>query len=360
MDILTESVILILTGPFFWLIFIILVLLNFYIYYTKKNNILFRLMISMSLLLIFSVVLTGIMTNLRLSSSDTTSWMIAGVSSITVALVLVAIVIYLIIYTVVKPLNTIIEENEYLAKGDLSQSMLDWKYKNDEIYKLSTSLNAISNNFKDIISNISNSTATINSSTTTMSSSIQELNASFEQITAVVGQIATGSGNQNNLISQSLQRVVSLEEQFQEHSKKISRATNLIQSISNQVNMLALNASIEAARLGEYGRGFSIVADNIRELADQTKSSLVEIEQSVFELNSGLNSEIQVIKKDVEEVLTVSELTSAGVEEASASTEEQSAALQEITASSQELNHLFESLESLVKQFKITKSEIII
>ncbi len=351
---IAESIYQILTGPFFWSFSILLVIINIFIYLKNKNSIIFRIVISISILLEYGVVVSSFLTYIKLYH-DNQDRLLVGASSIILGLIIFLIVTYILITTVIHPINLILEENEKLSQADLSRSIPEWKFKDDEIYSLGLSFNTITTNFENLLAKISSSTMTINTSTTSMSSSIQELNSSFEEVTNVINQIATETVNQNKLVNKSLGRVKALENEFRIQSSKISNATNLIQSISSQVNMLSLNASIEAARAGEYGRGFAVVADNIRQLADQTKISLVEIEDSVTELNTKLEAQIKAITTDVEEIISSSELTSAGSEEASASTEEQSATLQEIFASSQELSNLVESLENLVKQFKLKK-----
>ncbi len=353
MSLLETTISEILTGPFIWILVILLISINAIVYYKNKNDILFRLTFSIALIVFYTVLATAIITNLR-NAKDSNAWWIFGSLAIIFAVILIIVVTYIIFFTVIKPINIILEQNEKLARGDLTNTVPEWKYKNDEIYSLGTSFNSITKNFELMIKNITSASYTINSSTSSMAQSIQELNASFEQITSVVSHIATSTADQNKMVRQSLTRVLLLADKFQDHATKITQTTSLIESISSQVNMLALNASIEAARAGEYGRGFAVVADNIRSLADQTKSSLVEIGKTVSELKTEMNSEIRLIINDIEEVLDVSETTNSGSEQASASTEEQSAALQEISASSQELTHLVENLESLMTQFKLT------
>ncbi len=354
MNALIQSLNQILTGPFFLILTVLLVMVNVFIYFKyKKMNILLRITISISLLLEYGVFTSSLVTYLKIYNSNQDR-IIAGILSIIIGFLLLLLVTYVILFTIVRPLNSILEENEKLSQGDLTRSIPKWRF-NDEIYSLGMSFNAITKNFEDILSNISSSSVTIASSTSTMSSSIQELNTSFDQVTQVFSQITSGTVAQNKLVETSLDRIKSLESKFQRHSENISNSTKLIQSISDQVNMLALNASIEAARAGEYGRGFAVVAENIRRLADQSKESLVEIEKSISELKSDVNAEIKIIKKETEEIVSVSENNSTGSEEASSTAEEQSAALQEIYATSQELAYLVESLDTMIKNFKIKK-----
>jgi len=190
-----------------------------------------------------------------------------------------------------------------------------------------------------------------------------------------------------------------------EKSNKISAITDTIAAITEQTNLLALNASIEAARAGEAGRGFAVVAEEVRKLAEQSSESaaeinkvIVEIKQSVDRVYNMLNqvsalsskteesveltnssfaqieeaSEIlehnisevnkalekihenkELVMGKITEVASVSQETAASIEEVNASSEEQSAGLQEVVTSAETLTRLAESLDEVVKKFKI-------
>lgn len=84
-----------------------------------------------------------------------------------------------------------------------------------------------------------------------------------------------------------------------DRTKKINDATKTIQAIANKTNMLSLNASIESARAGEYGRGFSVVAQQMQQLANTSK----EASQEVFVLLKELSAETSNIEKEMNELL---------------------------------------------------------
>ena len=108
--------------------------------------------------------------------------------------------------------------------------------------------------------------------------------------------------NQSNVVDENISKISDTVIELVEQVEKVSGITESILNISTQTNLLALNASIEAARAGEAGKGFSVVADEIRKLAEETKTSTEKISVIIRELNSTTNDTRMGIEKSVESI----------------------------------------------------------
>ena len=169
---------------------------------------------------------------------------------------------------------------------------------------------------------------------TDLAASANEINASAEEISSTTIEVTRKTQNQTENLSKI--------NQMTSHLRNI---TKFITNISEQTNILALNASIEAGRAGEYGLGFSVVAEKVQKLAEEAKNS---VEKSI-EIIEGISSNIGTAAQDSKSI-------SVSMEEISAAAEEQTSSMEEITAHVNSLMQMAEELKERLLKKKTLKS----
>lgn len=308
------------------------------------------------------------------------------IRSIFLCLVVVALAAgigYHIAHSVRTPLTRILKTLEALSGGDMTQR-IEIRY-NNEFSRVSGHINDLADNLHNILVRLNEAsddlthTANTNQETLTgtqsqlnqqrqqtasvatamnqMSHSVEEVAQSAQSSLEMVGQVELASEQGRQIMSTNITTINQLEtrlnqsvdavKELQNMSSQIGSILDVIRNIAEQTNLLALNAAIEAARAGEQGRGFAVVADEVRVLAQRTTESTSEIENMISALQSSSTSANSVIQSCMDDMtLSVDQASNAN------------SAMEEIQSLILEISHMSAHISSAAVEQNQTAAEI--
>ncbi|HEC55779.1 MAG TPA: methyl-accepting chemotaxis protein [Gammaproteobacteria bacterium] len=259
---------------------------------------------------------------------------ITGVIAVSVAAALLTVLLaWLLTRSIVTPLRKAVEVAETIAGGNLTKTIED--AGKDEPARLLQALAAMQTNLRQTIQHIAGSATQLASAAEELSAVTEEASKGLQQqnneidqaatavneMTAAVEEVArnavstseaSGQSNQAaregrdrvvetvgaiQTMTQDVQNTAVLIEGLATQGRDIGKVLDVIRAIAEQTNLLALNAAIEAARAGEAGRGFAVVADEVRALAHRTAQSTQEIEKMVAGIQNGTGEAVQSMQQ---------------------------------------------------------------
>ena len=376
---------------------------------------------------------------------------------ISLAVTIVGVIIALFVANIISnPIKRVSERMKLIAAGNLNQENLKVASQ-DEVGQLVEASNQMNETLRNLLSDMNDVSTSVLSQSHALMKAAETVQDGSEQVITTMHELSTGaegqaentskvsysmtsflekieSGNQigeknykssqeilllteegSSLMNLSIHQMEAIDQmviqtiekvkKLEQHSHEISKLVAVINDIADQTNLLALNAAIEAARAGEHGKGFAVVADEVRKLSEQVSRSVNDIitivtsiqeetDEVTFSLQEGydevekgksqitttgkkfsvineslttmagqiklVSEELEsivengnVMKQSIEEVAAFSEQSAAGIEQTSANAHETGTSMENMAENSNKLAEQAERLNRLINQFKI-------
>ena len=308
---------------------------------------------------------------------------LVGIGGTLAGLLVVVVLGMLLVRSIVRPIQTAIGHFERIAEGKLTNDIAI--SGRDEVGELLNGLAGMQVHLKVMLDQIMQSANAIEGGCQQLNSQmfevvehsdqqrdkVMQVSAAMEEVSQSVSEVADSAeqtanaavssqsivSNSTSQMAQSMDATSRVVEAVQSSSgtitdlnqaiQRIGEITQTIKDIADQTNLLALNAAIEAARAGEQGRGFAVVADEVRKLAERTTNSTADISQTVHDIQNATHTAVQSMDQAVKEVED-----GIGLLQASGSS------LKEITATSNQVTDMSQHIAAAAKQQSVATDEV--
>jgi len=272
-------------------------------------------------------------------------------------------------------LDQVVKVVSALAEGDLTRRM-QGEHKG-AFAKLKADADRMGERMEDMLGRIANVSGAVETATREISSgitdlstrtehqasSLEETTASMEELSATVRQNADNAQEANQVATAAREaavtggavaaRAVTAMGGIEDSSKKITEIVGLIQEIAFQTNLLALNASVEAARAGEAGRGFSVVANEVRALAQRSAQASKDIRELITSSDERVREGARLVNEagtSLEEIVNAVKKVADYVSEIAAASQEQTSGLDQVNSAITSMDEMTQQNASLVEE----------